>query len=104
MANQLVNASDVSKLLKTYRKKTGLTHKEVSERLGSKNQNLYRQYETKPVKISLEMFDRIITALGLNLIVMVCDKKLSAKQLSLINYVIESGETVEMLFNEKGKK
>jgi|SRR5690606_32447850 len=100
MANEIVNAADVSKLFKTYRKKANLTPKEVALRLGSKNQNLYRQYESRPVKISLEMFDRIITALGLNLVMLVTDKKLSQKQMSLIKYVIESGETVEQLFNK----
>lgn len=97
---EFVKTTDLTKLFRGYREKAGLTLKEVALKLGSKNHNLYKQYEDKPIKLSLEMFDKIITALGLNLSVMITDKKLTLSQMKMIRYVIENKEIVDEMIGE----
>jgi hypothetical protein len=48
--------------LRRQREKSGLTVREVSERLGSKSPNAYAQYERSKSRISLDQYERLLRA------------------------------------------
>lgn len=48
--------------LRKQREKSGLTIREVSERLGSKSPNSYAQYEKGKTRISLDQYEKLLQA------------------------------------------